>query len=167
MKTPSTLPEKNPVDDRLPNTNTVALTESEALALEGANTAENKLLLPTTTKHWDGMMQGLHLTQAELIFSKPVEVVTLPKGTQVVQYQIPGNPVGGYFAPVGTTAESLGISSVGRNPIIYTTTEDISVLRSTAANTSKNLSLPESARGAGGGKQFFTNNRNVFQPLGQ
>lgn len=100
-------------------------------------------------------------------FSKTVEVVTLPKGTQVVQYKIPGNPVGGYFAPVGTTAESLGISSVGRQPIIYTTTEDIAVLRSTAANTSKNLNLPESARGSGGGIQFFTNNRNVFQILGQ
>lgn len=98
---------------------------------------------------------------------KAVEVVTLPKGTQVVQYQIPGNPVGGYFAPAGATAESLGISSVGRQKTIYTTTEDISVLRSTAADTSKSLSLPESARGSGGGIQFFTNNRKVFQPLGQ
>jgi hypothetical protein len=99
-------------------------------------------------------------------FSQPVDVVTLPAGSQVVQYQIPGNPIGGYFAPVGTPAEAIGISSEGREPIIYVTTEDISVLRSTAADTSGNLNLPESARGTGGGIQYFTNNRNVFQPFG-
>lgn len=90
----------------------------------------------------------------------------MPKGTPVVQYQIPGNPVGGYFAPVGSSAESLGIGSVGRQPIIYIATEDISVLRSVAVDTSKNLNLPESARGSGGGVQFFTNNNSVFRPVG-
>ncbi|TFY97334.1 hemagglutinin repeat-containing protein [Ramlibacter rhizophilus] len=99
-------------------------------------------------------------------FSKPVEIVTLPKGAQVVQYQIPGGPVGGYFAPVGTPAESLGISSAGRERVIYVVTEELQVLRSTAANTSLDLTLPESARGAGGGVQFFTNNRSAFKPLG-
>ena len=135
--------------------------------LVGANTAAKQAAANEyyKTLGWDDARIASHTSGID--FSKSVEVVTLSKGTQVVQYQIPGNPVGGYFAPVGTTAESLGISAVGRNSIIYTTTEDISVLRSTAANTSKNLSLPESARGAGGGTQFFTNNRNVFQPVGQ
>ena len=117
------------------------------------------------TLGWDDAKIASHMSGID--FSKPVEIVTLPKGTKVVQYQIPGNPVGGYFAPVGTSAESLGISSAGRNPIIYKTTENISVLRTTAADTSKSTNLPESARGTGGGVQFFTNNRNVFKPLGK
>ncbi len=39
-------------------------------------------------------------------------------------------------------------------------------LRSVAADPSKNLNLPESARGSGGGVQFFTNNNGAFRPLG-
>jgi hypothetical protein len=116
------------------------------------------------TLSWDDARIASHTNGID--FSQSVAVVTLPKGTQVVQHQIPGNPVGGYFAPVGTPAEALGISSVGRQPVVYVTTEDVSVLRSTAADTSKNLSLPESARGAGGGTQYFTNNRGVFKPFG-
>jgi YD repeat-containing protein len=116
------------------------------------------------TLGWDDARIASHTSGID--FSQPVEVVPLLKGSQVVQYQIPGNPVGGYFAPVGTPAESIGISSVGREPIIYVTTQDVSVLRSSAADTSTNLSLPENARGTGGGTQYFTNNRNVFQPLG-
>ena len=147
---------------------TVAETAAKGAAFNsGVNTAARQVTANAyyKTLGWEDARIASHTSGID--FSKPVEVVTLPKGTQVVQYQIPGNPVGGYFAPVGTTAELLGISSVGRQPIIYTTTEDISVLRSTAADTSKNLGLPESARGSGGGIQFFSNNRNVFQPLGQ
>jgi hypothetical protein len=116
------------------------------------------------TLGWDDDRIASHMGGID--FSQPVEVVTLPGGSKVVQYQIPGSPVGGYFAPVGTPAEAIGISSVGRKPIIYVTTEDASVLRSTAADTSGNLSLPELARGTGGGTQYFTNNRNVFEPFG-
>ena len=94
--------------------------------------------------------------------STEVIKVTLPKGTQVVQYQIPGNPTGNYFAPVGTSAESIGVNPVGRVSTIYTTTSDISVLRSTAANTSLNPNLPALARGQGGGTQFFTTNPSAF-----
>ena len=95
-------------------------------------------------------------------FSQPVEYVTIPKGTQVVQYQIPGNPTGNYFAPLGTAAESIGVNPAGRVATIYTTTSDISVLRSTAADTSLNSNIPVLARGQGGGIQFFTTNPSVF-----
>jgi hypothetical protein len=70
-------------------------------------------------------------------------------------------------AQLAATAELLGISFLGRQRIIYITTQDISVLRSSAADTTKNLSFPETARGSGGGIQFFTNNRDAFQPFGQ
>jgi hypothetical protein len=95
-------------------------------------------------------------------FNHPVEVVTLPKGSQLVQYQIPGNPVGGYFAPVGTPAESIGVNPTGRKAMIYETTADVAVLRSSAADTSGNANLPALARGSGGGIQYFTTDRSVF-----
>jgi hypothetical protein len=98
-------------------------------------------------------------------FSQPVENITLPRGTQVVQYQIPGNPTGNYFAPVGTSAESIGVNPAGRVTTIYTTMSDVSVLRSTAANTSLNPNLPALARGQGGGVQFFTTNPSAFTPI--
>ena len=79
-------------------------------------------------------------------FNQPVEVVTLPKGTKVVQYQIPGNPTGNYFAPAGTSAESLGMNSAGRVATIYTVLRDVTVLRLTAANTAANPNLPASVR---------------------
>ena len=95
-------------------------------------------------------------------FNQPVEVVTLPKGTKVVQYQIPGNPTGNYFAPAGTSAESLGMNSAGRVATIYTVLRDVTVLRSTAANTAANPNLPASVRGAGGGLQYFAPDTSAF-----
>jgi hypothetical protein len=116
------------------------------------------------TLGWDDARIASHTSGID--FSRPVEIVTLPKGSQVVQYQVPGNPLGGYFAPAGTPAEAIGISPMGREPMVYITNQDITVLRSTAANTSENLRLPESARGAGGGTQYFTNNRGAFTRVG-
>lgn len=97
-------------------------------------------------------------------FSQPVQPTTLPAGTQVVQYQVPGDPVGNYFAPVGTSADSLGISSVGRVGNTYVTTSDTSVLQSTAADTSQNLNVPPSVRGSGGGTQYFAPQNSTFSP---
>jgi hypothetical protein len=95
-------------------------------------------------------------------FNKPVDITTLPKGTQVVQYQDPNNPVGNYFAPVGTPAESLGIDPKGRVAKIYTTTRDVTVLRSTAADTRSNPAVPRSQRGNGGGIQYFAQDTSAF-----
>lgn len=47
-------------------------------------------------------------------FAKPVQTVAIPKGTEVVQWQRPGNPTGNYFAPPGTQASELGIYPGGR-----------------------------------------------------
>lgn len=97
-----------------------------------------------------------------LYFSKPVEIVVLPKGTQVVQYQIPENSMGNYFAPVGASADSLGINAEGRQTMIYTTTRDVTVLRSIASDTIGNRNIPVFAQGRGGGTQFFTNDLSAF-----
>jgi hypothetical protein len=100
-------------------------------------------------------------------FSQPVEVTTLPTGTQVVQYQIPGNSVGNYFAPVGTPANTLGIYTSGVQPTIYTIGEPVTVLRSTAASTVDTWSMPEAGwniQVQGGGTQFFIPNRVGLTP---
>ena len=89
-------------------------------------------------------------------FTKPVTVTTLKAGTEVVQYQVPGNPTGNYFAPAGTSPESIGVNPTGRVASTYVTDSDTQVLQSTAASTENNLNLPPSVRGAGGGTQYFT-----------
>lgn len=95
-------------------------------------------------------------------FTQPVKPVTLPTGTEVVQYQIPGNPTGNYFAPLGTPAEAIGVNPAGRVTKVYTTTSDVTVLQSTAADTSSNPNVPALARGQGGGVQFFAPNTSGF-----
>jgi RHS repeat-associated protein len=100
---------------------------------------------------------------AGIDFSKPVEGVVLPKGTQVVQFQIPGRPQGSYYAPPGTSAESIGVNPEGRVQNVFTTSRDVTVLRSTAADTTGNASLPAAARGSGGGTQYFSAEKAAFE----
>jgi RHS repeat-associated protein len=102
---------------------------------------------------------------AGIDFTHPVAVVTIPQGTQVVQYQSPGRSMGNYFAPPGTSPHSLGIDSSSRVPISYVTTREVSVLASRAANTARNLDLPPNARGARGGLQYFSRDLSGFSPL--
>ena len=109
---------------------------------------------------WSDEKIASHL--AGIDFSQPIETMTLPKGTQVVQFQLPGNPTGNYFAPMGTSAESLGINPTGRIANTFTTTSDVSVLKSTAASTVSNSNLPISVRGVGGGVQYFSPDISVF-----
>jgi hypothetical protein len=103
---------------------------------------------------------------AGIDFSKPVELVNIPKGTKLVQYQIPGSPTGKYFAPPGTAPETIGVNPAGRTPLIYETTQDVTVLKSVAADTSMDMSLPALARGAGGGTQYFTTDTSAFVVAG-
>ena len=58
-------------------------------------------------------------------FTKPVETVSIPKGTEVVQWQQPGRPTGNYFAPPGTQASELGIFPGSREPITYVANKDV------------------------------------------
>jgi len=102
---------------------------------------------------WSDARIASHLKGID--FSQPVNVVTIPEGTQLVQYQVPGNPTGNYFAPVGRPAESLGVDPTGRVATTYTTTNDVAALSSTAATTIGDSNLPASIQGTGGGTQYF------------
>jgi RHS repeat-associated protein len=92
-------------------------------------------------------------------FSKPVDVVRLPKGTELIQYQLPGGSRGSYFAPPGTPGNQLGFYTSGRQATVYVTTEEVEVLRSFAASTVDDWSMQEfgwQIEAPGGAVQFFT-----------
>jgi|GEM_PF-4522371 len=95
-------------------------------------------------------------------FSQSVRVTTLPQGSQVIQYQVPGNPVGNYFAPVGTPATAIGVDPAGRVSTLFTAGQNTTVLQSTAASTAGNTAVPAAARGAGGGIQYFAPTPSTF-----
>lgn len=108
-------------------------------------------------------------------FEKPVEVVILPKGKVVDQYQVPDGPQGNYYAPKGTPPSALGISSrakdwntgelVTKTVTSYETNSRVSVLKSTAAEIEDTWSVPnESIKTDGGGTQFFNMNTESFTP---
>lgn len=92
-------------------------------------------------------------------FEKPVEVIKLPKGTEVIQYQVPGAPMGTYFTLPNTPGNQLGFYTSGRVPKTYVATEEIKVLRSTASSTVDDWSMADfgwKIEAPGGGTQFFT-----------
>ena len=98
-------------------------------------------------------------------FNQPVDVVRVPQGSQVVQHQIPGSPVGNYFAPVGTPANGLGIYTSGRVGTIFTATEDTTVLRSTASSVNNTWEVPGwNIQAPGGNTQLFSPNPGAFNP---
>jgi len=79
-------------------------------------------------------------------FSKAVKTTTLKKGT-IIQQWVGENGVGSYFTPLENGAnKNLGISYEGRTLKQFTLTEDVKVLKSTAADYKGN---------AGGGTQYF------------
>lgn len=84
-------------------------------------------------------------------FTKSVDVVTLPKGTTLVQYNFPGGRTGNYFALPGTPANQLGIYTNGRVESVFLTTQPLNALRSTTANAVDTWSVPGTAINASGG----------------
>lgn len=93
-------------------------------------------------------------------FNKPVEVITIKKGTEAIQYQIPGAPVGNYFALPNSPGNQLGFYTSGRVAKSYIATEDFKALESTAASTIDDWSMRQygwEIETPGGSKQFFTN----------
>ncbi len=95
-------------------------------------------------------------------FNKPVEIISIPKGTEVIQYQIPGGPVGSYFAAPGTPGNQLGFYTSGRQATTFVATENIQVLRSTASSTIDDWSMKAYSwkiEAPGGGIQFFSTSK--------
>jgi RHS repeat-associated protein len=116
----------------------------------------------TDPAQWPDARIDSHLKGID--FTKPVQTVELPKGYETVQYQQPGNPVGNYLTPPGTSPNTLGINPAGRVPTTICTNESTPVLQSTAEDTLNNPDVPPIARGAGGGTQYFTPNPRGFTP---
>ena len=99
---------------------------------------------------------------------------TLPEGTQLSQWQVPGGPQGNYFAPAEATPGQLGISPVGYDPQVgavskvqadYVSTEPTQALSSQAAPVNDTWSNPyATAITPGGGQQYFVPNNGAFIP---
>lgn len=59
-------------------------------------------------------------------FSRPVEVRTLPKGTEVYQWQVPGGPKGSYFSFSDSARPTdIGIADIGPGPGVFGRVRDI------------------------------------------
>lgn len=106
-------------------------------------------------------------------FSKPVEVIKIKKGTELVQYQVPGGRQGNYYAPPGTRPQQIGIASQGTSRITgqvvdkvatrFKVAEDVEVLRSTAARVVDTWSIAgKSVVADGGGIQIFSTAKGLF-----
>ncbi len=137
----------------------MAAAERNAAAVVSAGrvtTAQEYFATANVPYDFDNFSQGID-------FTKPVETVTLPKGLEVVQYQDPNGRTGLYFSPVGTPADTLGINPEGRAGKLYVLTENVTVLKSIAANTIGNPKLQPDLQGLGGGTQYFTANNSAFE----
>jgi hypothetical protein len=110
---------------------------------------------------WDQKRIAAHMKGID--FSKPVKVVTLEAGTQVSQWQTPGEPQGNYYAEPGTDPSTLGINPEGKVEQQFVVTKPVKVLQSTAAD------IPDWAGSGktwtGGATQNFTTDSSAFQPL--
>jgi hypothetical protein len=97
-------------------------------------------------------------------FTQDVTMTTLQPAQRLVQWQVPGNPVGNYFAPVGTTASELGISPVGRAASYFEAIQPQTALRSTAREIVDTWTTPGVAyRAQGGGTQYFVGDTAGFR----
>jgi RHS repeat-associated protein len=94
---------------------------------------------------YDSSRAASHI--AGINFNNPVQTITLKKGT-IVQQWVKDGKLGNYFTNLENgAAQNLGITYGDRTLIPYTLTEDVKVLKSTAADLGGN---------AGGGVQYFS-----------
>jgi hypothetical protein len=99
-------------------------------------------------------------------FTKPVNLVTIRRGSRVAQWQIPTRPTGNYFADLNTSPSELGINPTGRVQSIYRAEEDTIALQSTAKGIVDTWSTPGKAYQAdGGGIQYFVITPTRFKVL--
>ena len=98
-------------------------------------------------------------------FEQPVDVITLPEGTHVIQYSLPNRPIGNYFTIPGTPAAQLGIYTSGRNMNTFFATQDVSVLRSITSLMIDDYSMSQygwQIETQGGGIQYFSPSTNIW-----
>ncbi|SDY89732.1 filamentous hemagglutinin [Collimonas sp. OK242] len=95
-------------------------------------------------------------------FSQPVLLTKLTPGTNYVQNVLDGR-VGNYFAPVGTAAETVGINPAGRVPMMFTPSQPLPALQSTAADILDTWTVPSHPyQTTGGGTQYFVPNKPLM-----
>lgn len=105
--------------------------------------------------------------------SKPVDVITLPKGKSVGQYQVPNAPQGSYYSEKGIRPTKLGIADTAKDhstgKIVkkesnsYEVNGDVKVLRSSASSIEDTWSMPgETIKTDGGATQYFTMEKSKF-----
>jgi filamentous hemagglutinin len=107
-----------------------------------------------TNTNWDAARIDSHLSGID--FTKPVDVVNIPEGSQLSQWNFPGGRVGNYFTDVGNGPGGLGVYTNGRVESVFQFNSSATALRSTAANISDTFSVPGlSIEAPGGGTQYF------------
>lgn len=124
----------------------------------------------TPQSNIDGHLAGID-------FTKPVDVVTIEKGSLLNQYQVPGAPQGSYYSPMsnGSSPSSLGISGeaidratgaiIEKLPKSYEVTTSVEMLRSSAAPIMDTWSIPGVAsQTEGGAIQLFSSSKDSFIP---
>jgi Bacterial toxin 46 len=108
-------------------------------------------------------------------FEKPVDVVTLKSGTEVIQYQVPGSKQGNYYTLPGTEPDAVGIAGQAKDRATgaivdkvgtpHVVTGDVEVLRSTSAPIKDTWSIPgKDIQTNGGGMQYFTPDKGAITP---
>ena len=102
-----------------------------------------------------GHLQGID-------YSQPVGLTQLEPGVNYVQ-QVLNDTKGNYFADLDTPADTLGINLEGRVSTLYTPSESVAALQSTAAKIIDTWTVPgESFEAIGGGKQLFVPNKQLM-----
>jgi hypothetical protein len=95
-------------------------------------------------------------------FNKPVEIVRVPEGKRLIQYQLPDSPQGSYYAEPGTPAYGLGIYTSGLIEKSFKVSESTFALKSTAAEMTIDWfsDLPWEIKAPGGNYQLFIPKKN-------
>ena len=133
----------------------------EATAAESGTIAAREALARDFYRNtgWDEARISKNLRGID--FSQPVDVVTLPKGTKLSQWNYPGE-MGNYYTDLGAGPENLGVYTRGRVESVVSLQDDMQALRSITANATDTWSVPPnefspglSVEAPGGGIQYF------------
>jgi len=107
-------------------------------------------------------------------FSKPVRIYYVEKGERFIQYHIPGDPQGNFYALENATPSELGISDYGYDPnmklnvpkvkTVYVAVRNFKMLGSYAAPIIDDWSTPQDeTQTKGSALQYFTTCKQCFE----
>jgi RHS repeat-associated protein len=159
----STLPEA------LPRAAPVSGVVSESASAEAVATraqVAREFYQKGDTANWPSTRIESHLQGID--FTKEVTSDKITVGQRFIQYQEAGKSQGNYYAAEGTPQNRLGISG-NREMHVYECIKEVDALKSTAADTSgiTDPNVPSTAKGPGGGEQWFTKDKSAFKEVTQ